>query len=109
VAGSLRCPLRPNEPLGRNGFLDVLRHPLRIVRASGPEEGVSDIDAVRQGEARAVGCFLRGEMRPYPKSVIARHRGLSYWHHPGNVCVVVPLVVVTLPATGCAFPGHQAA
>src|SRR5437867_13217499 len=58
---------RPPNAAGTYGFFDVLRHPSRIVRPATPNEGQPDFEALRHGEARTVGCFLRGTVDPYPR------------------------------------------
>jgi len=58
-------PPKPQRAAGTYGFLGVLRHPSRILRA--PAADAADIDAVRRGEARRVSCFLRGTVDPYPR------------------------------------------
>ncbi len=60
---------RARKAAGTYGFLDVLRHPSRMVRPPGPNDGASDIEAIRSGETRRVSCFLRGEGGPYPKKL----------------------------------------
>jgi hypothetical protein len=57
---------RAPKAVGTYGFLDVLRHPSRIVRRRKTSETSSDLEAVRRGEARSVSCFLRGTVEPYP-------------------------------------------
>jgi len=57
----------PPKSAGTYGFLDVLRHPSRILRPATPAEGESDIEALRRGESRRVSCFLRGTFGPYPR------------------------------------------
>ena len=74
---------RAQKAVGTYGFLDVLRHPSWIVRPPKPSEGLSDIEAVRAGEARSVSCFLRGTFDPFPRrlkqgSLVLSGRGVSW-------------------------------
>ena len=45
---------RAPNAVGTYGFLDVLRHPSRIVRPPKASDSGSDVEAVRRGEARRV-------------------------------------------------------
>lgn len=58
---------RPPNSAGTYGFLDVLRHPARIMRPPAGSEGGSDLTAIRAGSARTVSCFLRSDHDPYPR------------------------------------------
>ena len=46
---------------------EVARNPSLQYRPPPIEAGTPDIEAVRNGEARLVSCFLRGENDPYPR------------------------------------------
>jgi len=60
---------RAPNAAGTYGFLDVLRHPSRIVRPPKASDTRSDVEAVRRGEARSVSCFLRGTVEPFPRKL----------------------------------------
>lgn len=57
---------RPKRAAGTYGLLDVLQHPSRLLRPARPSES-GDIEAIRRGEGRAVSCFLRGQVDPFPQ------------------------------------------
>jgi hypothetical protein len=53
---------------GSYGVSDILfRQPGRLFGPPKEDAGRPDIEAVRNGEARLVSCFLSGEVHPYPR------------------------------------------
>lgn len=63
----MRARQRTRKAAGTYGLIDVLRHPLLLLKPPEPEQSLSDLQAVRRGEARKVSCFLRGSLAPYPR------------------------------------------
>lgn len=59
---------RPQRSAGTTVLLDAVRRPPRYrVFPPGAQESLVDIQAVQAGEARRVGCFVRGESGPWPR------------------------------------------
>jgi hypothetical protein len=57
---------KPPKAVGTYGVLGVIR---RRGKRPGPHEGARDIEAIRSGEERRVGCFLRGPSDRYPQKL----------------------------------------
>lgn len=73
---------------GTYSFTDLMLNPVRLMLLTwkgppGPEAGQADIAAVQAGEARLVGCHLRGSVDPYPRRLKAGALYISaagtYW------------------------------
>ena len=69
---------KPPNAAGTYSFTGIIRHPSRLLRPGGKPDNSDDVNALENGEARKVSCFLRSTEDGYPKRLSQGSLALQY-------------------------------